>query len=456
MDKPAQPLQDNPTKLALTAGLGMFLSTLDSGVINVAIPQFTHVFHAPISTIIWTITLYILALSATILLFGKLADRFGRLRIYQWGLWLFAISSLLCGLSHHINILILFRGLQGISAAMLQATAIALITTRTQKADLAKAMGIMGMLLGLGPTMGPVVGGLILSSLGWRWIFWINIPICLIGLYGCRTLTRVSETLHVEPIHYRNLSLIALASLILLTAMDFISKQHPYMWTMLIAAMILWVAYIISELTATHPAINLRLFKRLSFTAPILVVIAFGGATAVTFVLPPLYLAKLRGFEPWQIGLVSLSAPINLAIMAKFAARISQRFGSLPTIMLGNSCMLVSLFSLANIQPTWPIAQLVCLLWLYGLGAGLLQIPCYLYITNQFPMAQHAFISALIRMVQNLAIAFESAGAALLISLQANNKAGLLIGLHHGWYLAATIASIALISLGIHAIKATL
>jgi len=110
---------DTPLKLALITGIGMFLSTLDSGIINIAIPTLLKTFSAPITLVIWTITLYILTLSITILLFGRLADRWGRLRIYVCGLILFALSSLLCGTANSIGWLIIFRALQGLSAAMI-------------------------------------------------------------------------------------------------------------------------------------------------------------------------------------------------------------------------------------------------------------------------------------------------------------------------------------------------
>ena len=220
--------EKNPTKLAMIAGLGMFLSTLDSGIINVAIPGLIDAFNSKISTVIWTMTLYTLVLSASILFFGNLADRFGRLRIYKYGLIIFAISSLLCGASLSITQLIICRALQGVSAAMMQATALALITTRLEGKFLAKAMGVFGVLLSLGPTLGPVVGGLILSSIGWRWIFWINIPICLIGVYGCSKLHRVHESLHSNKINLLNLLMLSMSLLAVLVLLNQFSNHHFY------------------------------------------------------------------------------------------------------------------------------------------------------------------------------------------------------------------------------------
>ncbi len=160
-----KPAKESPLILALVAGVGMFLSTLDSGIINIALPSLMEAFQSNLSTIIWTVTLYTLILSASILLFGHLADRLGRMRIYVIGLILFAISSLMCGASTSVAMLIGMRGLQGLSAAMLQATAIAMVTTRLKDHSTIKAMGVMGTIISLGPLLGPPVGGFILSLL---------------------------------------------------------------------------------------------------------------------------------------------------------------------------------------------------------------------------------------------------------------------------------------------------
>ena len=127
--------------VVLTAGIGLFLSTLDSGIINVALPTLVRTLHSNINTMAWTVTLYTLALTGTIIIFGRLSDRFGRLKIYIWGLALFAIASVLCGFAMSSGILIILRTIQGIGAAMLQATAAAIITTGIPKERQGPALG---------------------------------------------------------------------------------------------------------------------------------------------------------------------------------------------------------------------------------------------------------------------------------------------------------------------------
>ncbi|WP_457766521.1 MFS transporter [Coxiella burnetii] len=441
-------LKESPLVIALVAGIGMFLSTLDSGIINIAIPTLLRQFNAQISTVIWTVTLYTLTLSATILLFGRLADRVGRLQIYRWGLILFSVSSLLCGTSTNIWLLILFRALQGLSAAMMQATAIAIITTRLDEHSVAKAMGIFGMIIGLGPMMGPVLSGFILSTIGWRWIFWLNIPICLVGIVGCKKLAPVKEVLHEKPIDYSNLGLLALSMFSLLLTMSFVGHGIDKFYIAAIITIALLSIYFWLEKRSKHPIIPMQLFKSLKFTASMLGIIAFGGATAVAFMLPPIYLEKLKHFDAWQVGLISLSAPLGIVFSSQISARLVQSVETLIPMLIGLTIMVFALLSLTQIAVDWPVAWLFLLLLFYGVGGGLYQTPCYINLTKQFPSNNQAFIAALTRMIQNLAIAFEAAGAAMFIGLKTQrNKNYLIHGISHGWWLAGIISMIAWITL---------
>jgi EmrB/QacA subfamily drug resistance transporter len=433
--------------VSIIAGIGMFLSTLDSGIINVAIPSFIHIFHTQLDTVIWTVTLYTLLLSATIMLFGKLADRYGRLKVYVLGLTLFAVSSLLCGLSPNIQSLIAFRGLQGISSAMLQATAIAVITTKLEKEELTKAVGILGMLMGLGPTLGPVVGGFILSTIGWQWMFWINIPICIFALFGCKNLRTTNEILHDEPLNYSNLCLFGLSLMFLLLGMNYIPVNFKLAVYFFIAMFLSFSLHIYIELRSDHPIINYKLFKNIKFTAPMIGVVAIGGATVIAFILPPLFFQKLRQFEAWQVGFVSLSAPLGMVIASRTFSYISKIFGIEISMIFGIAVMSIALSILTMINIDWKTLFIFFLLFTYGFGAGLLSTSNIIHLTSQFSMQSQAFISSLIRMVHNAAIAFGAAGSVMLISLKSTMNSNLLLGIQRGWELAAALAFIALVSL---------
>ena len=141
------PLTSQDRIVILTAGAGLFLSTLDSGIINVALPTLMHVFHAQLATISWTVIFYTLTLVGTITIFGRLSDHFGRLTVYRWGLLLFGTASILSGFSTSSGMLIAFRGIQGMGAAMLQATAVAIITTIIPRERQGPALGSLALLM---------------------------------------------------------------------------------------------------------------------------------------------------------------------------------------------------------------------------------------------------------------------------------------------------------------------
>lgn len=432
----------SPYKIAIIAGVGMFLSTLDSGIVNIALPTLMKAFQSNLNTVIWTVTLYTLALSTTILLFGKYADRYGRLYIYRIGLFLFACSSLFCGMSPTIHWLIFSRVLQGISAAMMQATAISLLTIRLKGHDTAKAMGLLGMIIGLGPTLGPVLGGAIISLLSWRWIFWLNIPICLVGIYCCKYLSDFNEALHKQPIHYINLIVLAIFLFFTLLTINFISSQNDWVIPA-IASISSLIVYVLSEIRSSYPIIEFSLFKKISFLSPIIGILAFGGATAICFMLPPLFFEKIKLFPTWKVGLICLSSPIGMIVGSRCSSMLLRYITTNMLMKIGLLIMVCALIVLSQTKISWLIFWSILPLFLYGLGAGLFQSPCYLNITAQFSEHKQSYISSLIRMFQNFGIAILAASAALMISFY--KKYDLLEGIQGGWWIAIIFVIIAFV-----------
>ena len=437
-----------PLFVAIIAGIGMFLSTLDAGIINVAIPSLIQVFNSNLDVVIWTVTLYALIVSATILFFGQLADRIGRLKIYKMGLTMFAIISLFCGLSSNIHTLIIFRALQGLSAAMLQASSIAVITTRLKSADLAKALGILGMIMGLGPMMGPVLGGILLNSIGWQWMFWINIPICLYGIYGCHRLPTTNEELHPHPLNFLNLILFGASLFMLLLGINYLIKNIIVANLLFMGMLILFLIHVYIEKKSPHPTIHYALFKKCTFAAPIIGIIAMGGATAIVLILPPLFFENLKNYQAWQVGFISLSAPLGIVVAARIAAHLTRTFDCKMLMLCGMTLMSIMLLVLTNIKVDWATPCIFLLLFVYGFGTGFFHISTLIYLTSQFPMHKQAFISSLLRMFQNASIALTAAASAMLISMKFHmTQEALLLGIQQSWCLAATMTVLALLAL---------
>lgn len=437
--------------IVITAGVGLFLSTLDTGIINVAMPTLVSVFHSTVSGIAWTVTLYTLALTGTIIIFGRLSDRYGHVKVYVWGLVVFALSSTFCGFSHSSTELILFRTMQGIGAAMLQATSAAIITTMIPRARQGAALGTLGVLMGLGPVLGPSVGGVLISLASWRWMFWINIPMAIFALLGCQ---RMKKAVREKPKPIRPdipgnvlLSFSVLALLESLSEWSVVGASNVMTISSFALFVILFVTFVLRESRIADPIIDLRLFRKGDFSVSVLAVFFFGGATSLGFVIPPYFLESVRHFAPWQSGFVNLSAPVGLMLLSKVSGTLMGRMGTKPLMAGGLILMVLSYGTLSQMRAGWSPFLLAALLFVYGVGSGLFVPANLAAIMGATGQESQGTIAAVQRMVQNLGIAVDTAVAAALIRIHAGSgMAGLMAGFREAWgYATVTlVASLAL------------
>lgn len=359
--------------VVFTAGIGMFLSTLDSGIINVALPTLSKSFNVDTSFITWSVTLYTLLLTGTIIIFGRLSDKYSRLNIYFFGLTIFLIASIFCGFSNNIMQLIASRGLQGIGAAMLQGTATAIITTTIPENRQGPALGTLSILLGIGPVLGPSIGGLLLSISNWRWIFWINIPFIFIGLIGCLFLKKYikepkNTSTHLDICGNLLLFLSIFCLLISLTSYAYHSIFNVSVYGNFFIFMMTFCMFIIWEFKTKHPIIDLRVFKNISFSSSIFAILVFGGTTSLGFIIPPYILEKTYHLSSWQIGLVNLASPLGLVLISKITGKLISRIGNIVLMAIGLIIMIASYINLGLLQYVLSPITISLLLLLYGVG----------------------------------------------------------------------------------------
>ena len=435
--------------VVFTAGIGMFLSTLDSGIINVALPTLSKSFNVTPSFITWSVTLYTLLLTGTIIIFGRLSDKYSRLNIYSLGLTTFLIASILCGFSNSIMQLIVFRGLQGIGAAMLQGTATAIITTTISEDRQGPALGTLSILLGIGPVLGPSIGGLLISIGNWRWIFWINIPFIFIGLIGSLLLKKYikeqkSASIHLDMRGNFLLFISIFCLLISLTSWSSHSIFNISVYGNFLLFMIVFCLFIVWELKTNHPIINLHLFKNLSFSAPIFAIFVFGGTTSLGFIIPPYVLEKVNHLSSWQIGLVNLTSPLGLVIISKVTGKLIYRIGNIILMTIGLLIMIVSYTNLGLLQYMLNPITISLLLLLYGIGGGFFLPSNTSAIMKTVSQDIQGTVGATQRMVQNIGIAFYTAVTSLFIS-NSSNSDKLISGTSHAWLFASLSLFLALI-----------
>ena len=435
--------------VVFTAGIGMFLSTLDSGIINVALPTLSKYFNVDTSFITWSVTLYTLLLTGTIIIFGRLSDKYSRLNIYSLGLTIFLIASILCGFSNNVIQLIVFRGLQGIGAAMLQGTATAIITTTIPENRQGSALGTLSILLGIGPVLGPSIGGLLISVGNWRWIFWINIPFIFIGLIGCLFLKRYIKEQKSMSIHLdiRGNSLLFLSIfclLISLTSWSYHSIFNISVYGNFLIFIVSFCLFIIWELKTNHPIIDLRLFKNVSFSSPIFAIFVFGGTTSLGFIIPPYILEKINHLSSWQIGLVNLTSPLGLVLTSKISGKLISRIGNIVLMTTGLIIMIVAYTSLGLLQYILNPVTISLLLLIYGIGGGFFLPSNTSAIMGTVSQDMQGTVGATQRMVQNIGIAFYTAVTSLFIS-NSSNSDKLIEGSSHAWLFASITLFLALL-----------
>jgi EmrB/QacA subfamily drug resistance transporter len=441
--------------VVMIAGIGMFLSTLDTGIINVALPFLEKEFHSSVTTIAWSVTIYMMALSGTIILFGKLSDRIGRLKISLLGFGIFMLSSILCGSSLEIGQLILFRAFQGVGAAALQATSAAFLTTLIKPERRNHALGTLGVMIGLGPIFGPTVGGFFISLGSWRWIFWINIPFCLVGLWACYRLSKaIHEQTYRHPIDMLGNVCFTMSSLLFLWGISMASKEGLTSISTIgsvILSIILIGLFAFQETKVDYPIVHANLFRNSTFLVPIFATTGFGFASAVVFIVPPYFLDEITRLTPWQTGFVLLSAPLGLVILSRISGKYINRFGRTRLMLIGLGIMLAAFIGLSFMQAQWSIFLLAFLLFLYGVGGGIFQPANIGSVMGAVSTDQQGTISAVQRMVQNIAIAFGASVAAAFMNAQVGNgNMGLIHAFQFSWFAAGGLLILNLLAFTVY------
>lgn len=411
--------------IIIISGMGMLLSTLDTGIINVALPFFQKEFNVSASLSALSVVSYTLSLSILILPFGYLSDQFGKLKISLIGLILFGLGSILCGTANNIFELILFRAIQGIGAAALQATSAALITTLVDRKFISNALGILGIMIGLGPVLGPSIGGLFLSMGLWRLIFWINIPFVVLGV-ACNYL--LIKTISEKKIrNYFDIWGSILNSLLVISLLAGFSllsnpKNLTLALSLILLGVILIIIFYLFEIRKKTPLIN---FKTLNTNPKAWLYLGqtfvFGFSSAMIFLLPPFVFEKIMNLNVGLTGLLVLGAPLGLVIFSRISGQLNHGMHNSAFSFWGLFAICASLVGLLTMNYQWPALIMTCFLFVYGIGGGIFQPANIATIMNIGNQNEQGSLGSLQRMVQNIAIASGTAIGSTVMNILSNN-----------------------------------
>jgi EmrB/QacA subfamily drug resistance transporter len=377
----------------LVCCVAVLLIGIDLTAVNVALPTIGREFHANVSALSWTIDAYALTLASLLMLSASTADRVGRKRVFRIGLVVFMLGSLLCALSPNLGWLVVFRVIQGIGGSMLTPVAISIIANIfTDSAERGRALGVWSGVAGLALALGPVVGGaLVGSSLGWRWIFVINIPIGLVTLVMAQRFIPESRSEHP-----RRLDVVGqLFVIITLASLVFGIIEGPrFGWTspeiiVCFVATLCGVASIIYyEPRRSQPLLELRFFKGAPFTGANVIAIASFAALSSFLLVNSLYLQEGRHYGPLDAGLLILPLAAASIIFGPINGRILARYGARTSFVIAGSGLTVAGLMLTREGPTTPIWWLLIAYAVMGVGNSAVGAPITHTAVAGMPISQ--------------------------------------------------------------------
>ena len=446
--------------------IGALMASIDSTIVILALPQMMEKLHADLVHMIWVIMGYILASTVLLLTFGRIADMFGRVRLYNIGFVVFTVGSALCGLSRTANYLIVSRLVQGAGAALMLVNSPAIITEVFPPHERGRALGINGITFAIGGIAGPLLGGLILSVADWRWVFYINVPIGIIGtVWGYLVLKEKSVRSREEKFDFPGAILFSLGLVSLLFAL---TMGIQLSWTSapilclfgLFAVML--VLFLVRERRAARPVLDLSLFRNRVYSFSVVSAMLQALAMFAMNFLIVFYLQAVRGYDPLTAALLLIPFSIVSAVVGPLSGILADRIGARVPATVGLLLQAAALaWFVVTLTPTTSYGAIVVGLVLQGLGGGLFWSPNTSAAMNGAPRDRLGIASAALAtlrqtgMVTSFALALAVAAGSLprdvmmslfvgtSVSLGSGPMQAFVLGIHNAFLVSVALSLVA-------------
>ncbi|MGD0082914.1 MAG: DHA2 family efflux MFS transporter permease subunit [Acidimicrobiales bacterium] len=399
--------------------MSLFIVGLDNTIVNVALPSIGRQLHASVSGLQWTVDAYTLVLASLFMLSGSTADRFGRRRVFQIGLTVFTLGSLACSLSPSLTWLVIFRMLQAVGGSMLNPVAMSIIrNTFDNPRERAQAIGIWGAVIGVSMALGPVLGGLLVQGVGWRSIFWVNIPVGIAAVAltaGFVPESRAPIARRVDPMGQ-------VLVVITLTALTYGIIEGPRQgWsspTILalfgVSAASL-VALVVFEGRKREPLIELRFFRSAPFSGATIIAVGSFVALSGFLFLNTLYLQEVRHLSALHAGLDTLPMAGVTVLSSPISGRVVGHLGARPSLVVGGLGIGIGSLLLTDLSAATSFTRLFLAYVIFGIGFGVVNAPITNTAVSGMPASQAGVASAIAstsrQIGQSLGVAIVGAAA---------------------------------------------
>jgi len=371
---------------------------LDATIVNVALPAIQSSLHATPSGLQWTVDAYTLVLASFLMFAGSTADRFGRRRAFQIGLTVFSLGSLLCALAPTLEALVACRAVQAIGGAMLSPVAMSIVrNTFEEPRERARAIGVFAAMFGISMALGPVLGGFLVSTISWRAVFVVGIPIGLVAIgLAARFVpeSRAPRPRRLDPVG-QALVIAALAAL----TYAIIEAGHagfaePGILILLSFALGTLAILVSYELRRREPLLEMRFFRSAPFAGASAIALSVSAALGGFLFINTLYLQDVRGFSALQAGLCMLPMATMMIVFAPVSGRLVGRFGARPSVVVGGTAVLASGLLMTGLAADTPIPGLLGAYAVFGFGFALVSPPIANTAVSGMPPAQAGVAAA--------------------------------------------------------------
>lgn len=404
-----------------------FMATLDSSIVNVALPVMAEKLNVTSGQIAWVVSAYLITIVATILIFGRLGDIKGRIKVYTFGLVLFTIGSLLCGVTHSLAFLIGARIVQAVGAAGVMANSQGIVTQVFPPHERGRALGITGSFVALGTLVGPSLGGFIISVARWEALFWINVPIGIVIFFLSLRLLPKNEKTMEEKLDIPGALLFVFAMVPLFAALgrgQALGFNHPVILTGFLVSLVSFSVFLLVESKVQKPLLHMQIFKNKWFSISIFCAFISFIALSCSNIILPFYLQDVLTLSPGTAGLFMTVYPLVLTLVSPVSGYLSDKIGSEILTCIGLVLTSISLVLMSTLNEHPSFIMMGLFIAIMSLGNGLFQSPNNSLVMSTVPKDKLGIGGSVNALVRNLGMVCGIALATTLLYGGMSSKIG--------------------------------
>jgi EmrB/QacA subfamily drug resistance transporter len=452
----ADRLSPDIVRVAIVVVIGAVMSIIDTSIVNVALEALSSDLDAPLSTIQWVASGYLLALASVIPLTGWAAERFGPRRVWMTMVAAFVATSALCGAAWSAESLIAFRVLQGLAGGMIMPIGMITLAQAAGPQRIGRVMSVVGVPMLLGPVLGPILGGVLVTHLSWRWIFFVNLPIGIVGLVlAARMLPAARaegrQAGGPERLDWRGLLMLSPGLALVVFGLSEVSTHGSVSFERLLpvlAGAVLLVAFTLRAWRTPAAIVDVRLFEDRGFAAAGVTVFLVGAALFGSLLLLPLYFQVARGLSPLDAGLLMAPQGLGAALGMNRAGRLTDRVGGGPVCIAGLIALMVGTVAFTQVRPETPYWVLELSLFVRGIGLGFTMMPAMAAAYSTLERWQVPRATPLLNVMQRVGGSLGTAVLAVVLQHQlvgARGAEAVASGFGHTYWWAMAITALALV-----------